>query len=157
MKSKYSAFQKVLELAALIGLLAIWAYLIKSWDSLPDKIPAHYNGAGVVDRWGSKSGILLLPILGTIFYVLISLITFFPSLWNVPVQVTAENREFVYQNMKSLLIALKLELIGCFAYITYCDISIQYLGIWFLPFILIVIFGTIIYYTVKVRKRKGMF
>lgn len=28
---------------------------------LPDSIPAHYNAAGVVDRWGSKYEILIFP------------------------------------------------------------------------------------------------
>ena len=30
---------------------------------LPDKIPAHYNFAGEIDRWGSKYENLLFPII----------------------------------------------------------------------------------------------
>lgn len=30
---------------------------------LPQKIPAHYNLAGEVDRWGSRQEILIIPIL----------------------------------------------------------------------------------------------
>lgn len=152
MKLKNSTFQTVLEIAALIGLLAMWVFLIKSWDGLPDKIPAHYNVAGEVDRWGSKAVILMLPIMGAVLYLLLTLIAFFPSAWNVPVQITERNRVFVYYNIKTLLIFMKLELVLCFAYITYCDITLTSLGIWFLPSFLIVLFGTIIFYIVKIRR-----
>lgn len=152
MRLKYSIFQTILEIAAFISLLALWIYIFTSWDSLPDKIPAHYNVAGAVDRWGNKNGILLLPILGAALYILISIVSIFPTLWNIPIKITEENKEFVYQNMKSLIIIMKFEIIICFAYITYCDINMQSLGIWFLPFFLIAIFGTIAYFTVKVRR-----
>ena len=152
MKLKNSTFQTLLEVAALIALFAMWIYLITSWGGLPDKIPAHYNGAGEVDRWGSKAVILMLPIMGAGLYLLLTLITFFPSAWNVPVQITEKNRMFVYHNLKTLLIFIKLELVICFAYITYCDITLTSLGVWFLPSFLIVLFGTIIYYVVRIRR-----
>lgn len=37
-------------------------YTTVSLFFLPDTIPAHYNGANEVDRWGSKYEILLLPL-----------------------------------------------------------------------------------------------
>ncbi|WP_409975166.1 DUF1648 domain-containing protein [Bacillus sp. Bva_UNVM-123] len=29
-------------------------YLVISWSLIPEQVPGHYNGAGEVNRWGSK-------------------------------------------------------------------------------------------------------
>lgn len=152
MKLKYTSFQKVLELITIIVLIGIWTYLIMSWKSLPDKIPAHYNGAAVVDRWGNKSEILLMPILSSALYILITVLCFFPSIWNVPVTITEENREFVYINLKTMAILIKMEMIIAFTYITYYEIKAQPLEILFLPLFLIIITVTLVYYIIKVCK-----
>lgn len=152
MKLKYTSFQKVLELITIIVLIGIWIYLIMSWGSLPDKIPAHYNGAGVVDRWGNKSEILLMPILSSVLYLLITVLCFFPSIWNVPVTITEENREFVYINLKTMAILIKMEMIIAFTYITYYEVKAQPLEILFLPLFLIIITVTLVYYIIKVCK-----
>ncbi len=152
MKLKYTNFQKVFELIAIIVLLAIWIYLLQSWGSLPDKIPAHYNGAGVVDRWGNKSEILVMPIMSSVLYILITILSFFPSIWNVPVTITPENREVVYINLKNMVILLKMEIIIAFAYITYSETKAVPLGTLFSPIFLIIITITLVYYIMKVRK-----
>lgn len=41
---------------------------------LPDKIPAHYNFAGEVDRYGSKFELLILPILTIVFVATMEII-----------------------------------------------------------------------------------
>ncbi|QAT39824.1 DUF1648 domain-containing protein [Clostridium sp. JN-9] len=152
MKLKYTNFQKVLEFISVIVLLAMWVYLIQSWGNLPDKIPAHYDGAGVVDRWGNKSEVLVMPIMSSVLYILITILSFFPSIWNVPVTITPENREGVYINLKNMVILLKMEIIIAFAYITYSEIKAVPLGTLFSPIFLIIITITLVYYIMKVRK-----
>lgn len=156
MKFKYSKFQKAIEIITIILLISIWAYLILSWDTIPAKIPGHYNGAGVVDRWGSKNEILVMPIASIALYALLTMVSYFPSTWNIPVEITEENREFVYRNVKTMLSLLKLEVITTFTYITYCNINTISLGVWFLPVELILIFGTLIYFVVKVSRNKSI-
>lgn len=154
MKLSYTRFQKAIEFITVIILLGTLIYLILSWGKLPDKIPAHYNPAGVVDRWGSKNEILTIPIMSIALYILLTIVSFFPSIWNVPVKITEENRWFVYYNLKTMLILIKLEIIILFSYITYCNIKVQSLGGWFLPIELIMIFGTLTYYLIKVTRHK---
>ena len=43
---------------------------------LPDKIPAHYNAAGEVDRWGSKYEMLIFPGLIVITRGVMALMTY---------------------------------------------------------------------------------
>ncbi len=41
---------------------------------IPDTIPAHYNSAWEIDRWGSKYELLIIPIMTILFTLIISLI-----------------------------------------------------------------------------------
>jgi uncharacterized membrane protein len=154
MKLKYTKLQRIIELITVIVLFLIWIYLILSWGSIPDKIPGHYNAQGVVDRWGNKNEILALPIVSIALYILLTIVSFFPSTWNVPVKITEDNREFSYINLRTMLILIKMEILATFAYMSYCNIKIQSLGVWFLPLELTLIFGTITYYIIKISRKK---
>ncbi len=154
MKLKHTKLQITVEFITVILLFLIWLYLILSWNTIPDKIPGHYNAQGVVDRWGNKNEILLIPIVSVALYILLTIVSFFPSAWNVPVKITDHNGEFTYTNLKTMLIILKMEVIATFAYISYCNIKIQSLGAWFLPLELTIIFVTITYYIIKVSRKR---
>ena len=54
-------------LLALIVAMATWG-----WNTLPDKMPVHWNMAGQVDRYGGKfEGVLLMPLIALGLYVLL--------------------------------------------------------------------------------------
>ena len=57
MKSRVKALYTISTLLTVLSLIVPLAALL----FLPDSIPAHYNAAGVVDRWGSKYEILIFP------------------------------------------------------------------------------------------------
>lgn len=86
-KVKFTTFQKVIEILTLLVLVAQILYIVISWSDLPNKIPEHYNGAGEIDRWGSKNEILFIPIISVFLYGLITLVTFIPSMWNISTKV----------------------------------------------------------------------
>jgi len=60
----------------LIGIvLAPFVYLAIIWDTLPDKVPTHWNYKGDIDKWGDKySLIALLFLLPVLTYVLMLVI-----------------------------------------------------------------------------------
>lgn len=149
MKTKYSKFQLFLEIIGAAILISFFIFLVKSWSSIPERIPGHYNAAGVVDRWGNKNEILMLPIIGGILYLGLTMITFFPEIWNVPMPQSQENKEAVYKCMKTMLISLKVEIIAMFFYITFHSVNAMDLPIAFLPIVLIIIFGSLTYFIVR--------
>lgn len=151
-KLKYNNFQIAMEIIGAIVLLGMVAYLILNWGGVPDKVPGHYNAAGAIDQWTSKNHLLVLPITGAVLYLVLTLIGFFPAIWNVPVQITEENKEKVYGSMKSMLVMLKAELICCFSYITYNSMAANTLSPYFLPIVLIVVLGTPGFFIVRVIK-----
>ena len=52
---------------SILPFLILWA----AWSALPDTIPAHWSG-GVVDRWGNKLELLVVPLFSLIGSIAIS-------------------------------------------------------------------------------------
>lgn len=152
MKVKYTKLQVALEVTGLLLLLGMFLFIFIKWNIIPNKIPGHYNSIGEIDRWGSKSEIIIAPIIGAFLYALLTGISFMPETWNIPTKISDFNKELVYKHTKSLLIFMKIELIGIFFYITYQTVTTNPLSSYFLPVQLLVIFGTIIYFVILILK-----
>ncbi|NCC87838.1 MAG: DUF1648 domain-containing protein [Clostridia bacterium] len=131
MKLKYTVPQIIFEVIGAILLIALFVFLGIKYGSLPDTIPTHFNSAGEIDGWGSKSSIWVLPILGGFLYLLATVVSFFPSAWNFPTsKMTPKNKVSLYQCMKTFLIVTKIEMISLFLYITLSivrSVSISYM------------------------------
>ncbi|MGA9189324.1 MAG: DUF1648 domain-containing protein, partial [Methanosarcina sp.] len=116
---KYTKFQIALETIGLLLLVGMIFFVYTQWNQIPQQVPMHYNAVGEIDRWGSKYEILFLPAISILLYVFITAVSFFPQIWNVPVQITDENKEVVYLSTKDLLIFVKVEMLTLFFYINY--------------------------------------
>ncbi len=99
---------------------------------------------------GEAKPAIIVPVAMCIaIYMFITVLSFFPDTWNVPVQITAENKEKVYQYTMNLVILLKIELIIIFFSLTYYTANAQTLPIIFLPILILILFSTIIFYVMK--------
>ncbi|WP_300382384.1 DUF1648 domain-containing protein [Clostridium sp.] len=156
MKTEYTKLQKLLELVGLILILLFIGFIAMSWGGLPDKIPGHYNAAGVVDRWGDKWEIIMLPIITIILYAGLSVISLFPQLWNVPQTKKESNKYLVYSTVKTMLILMKVELVANFFLINYFSVKGMNIPALYTPVFLIVIFVSLIYYTWKSYRQAKM-
>ena len=153
MKTEYTGFQKMLEIVGIILLVLFVGFIAMSWGELPDKIPGHYNAAGIVDRWGNKGEILILPVITILLYGGLSVITLFPQMWNVPQTKNESNKYLVYSTSKTMLILMKIEVTVNFFFISYFSIKGRNLPALHTPIFLVMIFGTLIYYTWKSYKQ----
>lgn len=151
-KVPFTKFQKFLEALALLILLGSIIYLIFIWSTLPDTIPSHYNAKGVVTNWSGKGMLLIMPIISIILYTVLTTITLFPNIWNVPVEITEKNQNFVYTNLKTMLIVLKLILVSDFSYMTICSATQSSLSVLFTPIVLIAVFGTLAFFITRIIK-----
>ena len=148
-KIKNTKIDILIEMVCLLLLGGITLYLIWNWSSIPDKIPMHYDIAGQVDRWGNKIELLFLPILSWGMYILITVAEAFPKAWNTGVRVTEENAHRVYRILKSMIKITKLIVIAMFSYMTICSAVAKNLSSWFFVVTMFVVFGNIIFWTVK--------
>ncbi|MBS4042984.1 MAG: DUF1648 domain-containing protein [Chitinophagaceae bacterium] len=61
----------IFRVLALLLLISIWIYSLYCYTIFPESIPVHFNFNGTPDRFGNKLTIILLPIISTfVFFVL---------------------------------------------------------------------------------------
>lgn len=154
MKLQRTKYDVIVNLICILLLVGILIYLGLNWSSIPDKIPGHYNALGVVDRWGNKGELFILPIISWILYSGITILERFPQVWNTGVEVTGENKERVYGVLKNMIGTVKLIMVVVFSFLTINTALAKELSLWFVPVFLIVMFGSIIFYIVKLVKVK---
>ena len=107
-----SAFERSLEVVALIGLVAGAAIAAEAWPNLPKRIPTQFDSRGIPTEWGGKGLLLLLPAVSIFVYGLLSLARRLPlRFYNIPWRVTPENAPRQYELARSLLATLKTEII----------------------------------------------
>lgn len=134
-------------------------YIFVIWGQLPEKIPGHFNGAGEVNRWGSKIEILILPFIGIFLWILLGLLEKAPHMHNYPARLNESNVEAFYLNSRKGLNETKNLCLILFAAISFQMVRIalgeaESMGWWFLPIVLIVIAIPIIKGIVATKKIK---
>ena len=98
-KIELTTADKMAEVIGVLVLVTFWAVTLFYYSKLPDTIPTHYNISGQADDHGSKTTILLLPVVGTILFLALHLTTLnhtHPSIhWQ---QGLRYDEQFVIQN-----------------------------------------------------------
>lgn len=150
-KLNYNVLANIICLVLLIGAII---YLILAWSSFPDKIPGHYNAAGEIDRMGSKYDILISPIFGWLMFLGMTAIERFPRVWNTGVTVTEENKERVYRVIRNMLSTLKMIMAAVFVSLSISSSLSTPLSVWFTPAYIILIFGTLILFVIRLIQVK---
>ena len=151
--------EKTLDLLGITLFLGAILFVVINWGNIPDTVPAHFNAAGEVDRFGSKYEFLILPIIGLMLFGVMSLLEKAPHIHNYPNRINKANAEQFYLHSRKLLNVVKNICLIMFAYLI-VQIGriglggIESLAIGFLPVILIILFGAIGIGIVKQSKIK---
>ncbi|OYO43054.1 uncharacterized protein DUF1648 [Lachnotalea glycerini] len=150
-KTRYDIFVNIVGAGILIAMVL---YLWLNWQEIPESIPAHYNAAGVIDRWGNKKEIFIEVIIAWILYIGITVLERFPQIWNTGVTVTEQNKVRVYRILKNLIETQKLLIAAIFSYSALNSALSRSMSVWFLPIVLVLMFGSIAFFTVQLIKVK---
>ena len=140
MNFRRSPFDWLLEGVSLTGLLASFALAAGAWSTLPDVVPTHFGISGAPNGWGSKQTIWLLPGIGLLIYLLLSVAAHYPRFVNLPFAVD-RNAPEVQRIIFRLLASSKAVTMLLFAYIVRGQIQLAInrgdnLGILLLPLFL---------------------
>ncbi|SOC05183.1 uncharacterized protein DUF1648 [Ureibacillus xyleni] len=124
-------------------------YVVFNWGKIPDEIPGHFNATGEVDRWGSKYELFILPIIGTLQFILMSLLEKAPHMHNYPKRINASNVEQFYLQSRKLLNVIKNISLLMFGFLIVQIVrvtkgDIQTLGAWFMPILIGIIFIVVV-------------
>lgn len=158
-KLQLTTTDKFLEVLGWMAVLTIWLLVITNYSKLPGTIPTHYNGSGQADGFGGKASILILPMIATVLFVVMTILNRFPHVFNFPTNITKDNALRQYTNATKMIRYLKLTIVLTFGFIAFKTIQnasgqSTELGAWFLPFTLGLTFFPIIYFVVKSLKMK---
>lgn len=154
MKIQRSRYVIIVNIICLVLLIGTAMYLVAFWKHIPDKIPGHYNAAGEIDRYGSKSELIFIPLVGFILYAGITFLEKFPQAWNTGVKITEDNKASVYSTLKNMIVTIKLIMVLNFTFLTFNTLKGYDLPGWYLPVIMLAVFGEIIYFCVRLNKLK---
>jgi len=144
---KRTGFEKMMDIIGLIVFGISLIYLLTQWSSLPDKVPIHYNLAGVPDGWGGKWTIIILPVIGIVMWIGFYFLGKVPHTHNY-IGLTQENAKRLYKNSQFTLNILRNECLIFFAGISFETVrtaegEAMLLGVWALPVFLFVLLGSL--------------
>ena len=156
--------RKVLEFVALTALLMLWAitaYALLGPHPLQGRIPTHFDIAGNPNAWGAPYTLWLLPIVGTVLYGLMTLVSRYPGGFNYPVHVTPSNRDGLQWVALRMIAWLKAEVLWLFVWIQMSTINAAKENRDTLPQLtiiiaLVIVFGTIGWHILEMRRVADM-
>lgn len=88
-----------------------------------EAFPMHYNAAGEVDGWGTRSALWIFGGVALAVCLLLTIGERFYKKFNYPVRVTEKNREWLWRLAVRMFRVVKMVIMLFFTYI-------QYAGIW---------------------------
>lgn len=149
---KKDRFDIILNYISIFILILTTFIIVVNWDDISDIIPMHYDFFGNINRWGNKSELIILVLIMYISYILMTVIEKYPKAWNTGVKITEDNKDRVYVVLLKLLITTKFIMICIFGYSllnAIFDITIL-----FIPIFILILFGNIVYWYMKLLKAK---
>ncbi len=156
----FTGIDRLLETVAWLCIVALWLVVILFYESLPEVIPTHFNAAGEVDDTGDKIVLLLMPVIGTLLFLGLTILSRYPRIFNFPVEINAENAFRQYTNAVRMLRYLKGMVALIFLWITAAVIlkaggqTSGGIGAWSLPLMLALILIPILYFVIKAIRQR---
>lgn len=151
------SYKKMITIFGYLALLGMLVYLLMKWNQIPDQIPAHYNFAGEIDRYDSKTSILIVPVLTVFLFAMLTTIVHIPSMWNMPFEVSEGAKEKIKIAIQNMLLTMRCFITMMFTYMISCSIYGRSLSA---NFTILMIGGTAfcvivtMIYTFKINKKE---
>lgn len=147
-QSKLEWFVEGISVVALsFGILT----LLQAWPDLPARVPRHFDVAGKPDAWGTKMNLWVLPFVGVVIYLMLTVVGRLPQSHNFPVAVTPQNALRLYRLSRMMVVWLKAQISCTLGYVAWAQVRVamghaQGIGWAFLPVTLFTISLTIFLY-----------
>ncbi|PWW30996.1 MULTISPECIES: DUF1648 domain-containing protein [unclassified Chryseobacterium] len=78
----------------------LWGFTLKNYNTLPERIPVHFDMEGKADGFGGKMYAFLMPVLALGLYAVFTYGTRHPEDTNFPVEITDQNTNAQFLIMK---------------------------------------------------------
>lgn len=148
------AMDKLVQIIGVIGIIVLIGLPVLYYDDLPNTIPTHFGVSGQADDYTGKAMIWMLPVIGVVLYVIMSMLNSRPHLFNYPTLITEENARRQYTIASKMIRLLNAIIMCVLAYLAYSSIHIGLgtqsgLGSNFILIFMIVMLSTTGYFLYK--------
>ncbi len=156
-KEYFASLGKIIDIITLVIAILMVLYPFFFLSELPERIPTLININGEIDGYGAKGFFLVLPMIGFMSYVGLSVLQRKPHVFNYPIKVTEKNAQDLYSLGIEMIRFVKTILVILFAYVTYVfvklatGIQIKYSSFMIIGGCLIMVIGVIMY-IIKMKK-----
>ncbi|PXW10447.1 uncharacterized protein DUF1648 [Chryseobacterium sp. CBTAP 102] len=79
----------------------LWVFTLKNYNTLPERIPVHFDMEGKADGFGGKIYAFLIPVIALGLYAVFTYGTRHPEDTNFPVEITDQNMTTQFLIMKT--------------------------------------------------------
>ena len=144
--------------AVAIGILLFWVYyLTANWSSLPDEVPKTFGFSGKPGALGSRAVLWVLPGVGILVYIALTVGSRLTRFHNFLIEVTPENASELYAFSRRLLNFSKLAAIAALGYIEWKMLqtargNAEGLAAWFMPVLVAVMLAIAVYPVFRLRR-----
>lgn len=152
MKIKRNRWDIVIHGIIFLLLIGTGIYLFLCWKNVPSQVSSHFNSAGEIDEVTDKSSIWIVYSVGWILCGGLMLIECFPQIWNTGVEINEQNQESVYRLLKNMLMCMCLLIAVFFSILCYFTVEGKDLPIFSSPIFLILMFGSLAYFLMRIYK-----
>ena len=158
-KLEMTEWDRMMDIVVLVLVVLHIVYVARSFSTLPEIIPTHFDAGGQPDGHGSRAFIWLLPGVSLFLFVALQLLSKYPHVYNYLVKITQENAEKQYRNAIQMIRLLNIVVQILFFYISYISISASKghsvkNSAYIIPMIIVILFVFIAYYLIKSVKNK---
>lgn len=115
---------EAISIGSVVVLVVLTVLALFGPDRLPGRVAIHFDLAGHPNGWGSPLWMLVLPAIGVGLYALLTTVVRFPSAFNYPVPVTAENRPRLEALTVEMIAWLKAEILLNFLWLQWGSIEV---------------------------------
>lgn len=155
-----TAADKALEVAGGMALLLLWALVVYFYPQLPETVPTHFNLSGEADGFGDRQTMFLLPVIATLLFTVLTVLSSYPHTFNYPVKIAEDNALRQYTIAVRMMRFLKLGIVILFGVIEYGTIRTAMqqangLGRGFMFLVLALVFVPIFFSLVKSASQKN--
>ena len=96
------------EFIAILWIALLWIICLIAFSRASDIVPTHINLQGFIDDYGPKYRIFSLPIVLTLLYILVTVVSYFPNLFNYTEVLTEANKARLHYNTRITLKVVKM-------------------------------------------------
>lgn len=103
--------RKITNITGVVMIMCYVAFLAICWKTFPNEVPTHFSAVGVADEFGSKTSLFIEPAVMLGLFLLLAIVEHFPKIWNIPVEVTADNEEDILKTCYGMFGIMKISVI----------------------------------------------